>query len=176
MNDPVNIVRQAAVMAAAMILIQHTEHTSNGKSKQFRENFEKMISDKHEDIMGKFGAIIAQGIIDAGGRNCSIHMACFLSSWYWFPMAHFLSLALRPASMIMLNADLNLPKMQVKCAAKPSAFAYPAKIETKKEKKKEKVETAVLSVSNKKTDGEKDAKMETDEKTEKEAKKEQKVE
>lgn len=192
MNDPVNIVRQAAVMAAAMILIQHTEHTSNGKSKQFRENFEKMISDKHEDIMGKFGAIVAQGIIDAGGRNCSIHMAdtktghvhmpsvvgmaCFLSSWYWFPMAHFLSLALRPASMIMLNADLNLPKMQVKCAAKPSAFAYPAKIETKKEKKKEKVETAVLSVSakNKRAKSKegdekaapekKDEKMETDEK------------
>merc|ERR1719219_265364 len=146
-----------------MILIQHTDHTSNGKSKQFLETFDKMVGDKHEDIMGKFGAIIAQGIIDAGGRNCSIHMAdgktghvhmpsvvgmtCFLSTWYWFPMAHFLSLSLRPACMIMLNADLNLPKMEVRCAAKPSAFAYPAKIETKKEKKKEKVETAVLSVS-----------------------------
>merc|ERR1739848_568775 len=166
MNDPVNYVRQAAVIAASMILIQHTDHTSNGKSMHFRDIFQKMVEDKHEDIMGKFGATIAQGIIDAGGRNASIRIAdgrtghvhmpsvvgvtCFLSTWYWFPMSHFMSLALRPASMICLNQDLNLPKMQVKCASKPSAFAYPAKIETKKEKKKEKVETAVLSVSVKK--------------------------
>merc|ERR1712226_161435 len=166
LNDPVNYVRQAAVISAAMILIQHTEHTSNGKSKHFRDMFQKMVEDKHEDIMGKFGAIIAQGIIDAGGRNCSINLAdartghvhmpsvvgvtCFLSTWYWFPMSHFLSLALRPACFIALNKDLNLPQVQVKCASKPSAFAYPSKIETKKEKKKEKVETAVLSVSNKK--------------------------
>merc|ERR1711981_290373 len=181
MNDPVNYVRQAAVTAAAMILIQHTESTSNGKSKHFRDIFHKMIEDKHEDIMGKFGAIIAQGIVDAGGRNASIRIAdgrtghvhmpsvvgitCFLSTWYWFPMAHFLSLALRPASLIMLNQDLNLPKIQVKCAAKPSTFAYPAKIETKKEKKKEKVETAVLSVSNKKKAEE--AKKEEEKKEEK---------
>merc|ERR1711879_688224 len=127
------------------------------------------MGDKHEDIMGKFGAIIAQGILDAGGRNASIRiadartghvhmpsvvgMACFLSTWYWFPMAHFLSLALRPASLILLNQDLNLPKIQIKCAAKPSTFAYPPKIETKKEKKKEKVETAVLSVTAKKGKG-----------------------
>merc|ERR1712038_951407 len=122
--------------------------------------------------MGKYGAIVAQGIIDAGGRNCSIHLAdastghvnmqsvvgitCFLNSWYWFPMSHFLSLALRPASLILLNSDLNQPKIQYKCNAKPSAYAYPAKMETKKEKKKEKVETAVLSVSAKKGKGKKD--------------------
>merc|ERR1712173_403220 len=138
--------------------------------------------------------IIAQGILDAGGRNASIRIAdartghvhmpsivgmtCFLSTWYWFPMAHFLSLALRPASTILLNKDLKMPKMQVRCASKQSAFAYPSKIETKKEKKKEKVETAVLSVSSKKKgDGEKGAdKMETDEKAEKDTKKEEKVE
>jgi len=116
--------------------------------------------------VNEFGAMLAQGIIDAGGRNCSIHLAdqrtghvhmpsivgmtCFLSTWYWFPMSHFLSLALRPASTILLNKDLKMPKMQVRCASKPSAFAYPSKIVTKVEKKKEKVETAVLSVINKK--------------------------
>jgi len=192
MNDPVNYVRQAASIAASMILIQHTEHSSNGKSKQFRDLFTKMVEDKHEDVMGKFGAMVAQGIIDAGGRNCSIHLAdqrtghvhmpsivgmtCFLSTWYWFPMSHFFSLALRPASTILLNKDLKMPKMQVRCASKPSAFAYPSKIETKKEKKQEKVETAVLSVSNKKKNEEakkeeakkeeaKNDEMETDEKS-----------
>lgn len=34
--------------------------------KSIRETFAKVISDKHEDVMAKFGAILAQGIIDAG--------------------------------------------------------------------------------------------------------------
>ena len=38
----------------------------------FRKQFEKVYSDKHEDVMAKFGALIASGIIDAGGRNVSI--------------------------------------------------------------------------------------------------------
>ncbi len=32
----------------------------------------QVVTDKHEDVMGKFGAILAQGIIDAGGRNATI--------------------------------------------------------------------------------------------------------
>jgi len=54
---------------------------------------------------------------------------------------------------------LNLPQVGLKCNAKPSAFAYPAKLEIKKEKKKEKVETAILSVSTKKK-GKEDTKIE----------------
>ena len=36
------------------------------KVKTFRELYSKTISDKHEDVMAKFGAILAQGILDAG--------------------------------------------------------------------------------------------------------------
>lgn len=54
-----------------MILMQHNEETAP-KSKEFREKFRKAIEDKHEDVMAKYGAIIAQGIIDAGGRNVTI--------------------------------------------------------------------------------------------------------
>merc|ERR1712038_1910091 len=91
--------------------------------------------------MGKTGHVHMPSVVG---------MVCFLNSWYWFPMAHFLSLSLRPASLIALNKDLNLPQVQVKCNAKPSAFAYPPRLELKKEKKKEKVETAILSVTSKK--------------------------
>lgn len=64
-NDPVNFVRQGALIASAMILIQQTESTC-ARVKDFRALYAKVIVDKHEDVMAKFGAILAQGIIDAG--------------------------------------------------------------------------------------------------------------
>lgn len=64
-NDPVNFVRQGALIASAMILIQQTEATCP-RVKDFRALYAKVIVDKHEDVMAKFGAILAQGIIDAG--------------------------------------------------------------------------------------------------------------
>lgn len=64
-NDPVNFVRQGALIASAMILIQQTESTCP-RVKDFRALYAKVIVDKHEDVMAKFGAILAQGIIDAG--------------------------------------------------------------------------------------------------------------
>ena len=35
----------------------------------FREHYMKVISDKHDDVMAKFGAILAHGILDAGRRE-----------------------------------------------------------------------------------------------------------
>ncbi len=56
---------QGALIASALILIQHTEGM-NSKSSKIREKYSKMIGDKLEDSVAKYGAIIAQGIIDAG--------------------------------------------------------------------------------------------------------------
>lgn len=67
-NDPVNFVRQGALIASAMILIQQTEATCP-RVKDFRALYAKVVVDKHEDVMAKFGAILAQGIIDAGKRT-----------------------------------------------------------------------------------------------------------
>merc|ERR1719232_2148320 len=52
-NDPVNYVRQGALIASAMILVQQTEQTCP-KVKDFRALYTKVISDKHEDVMAKF--------------------------------------------------------------------------------------------------------------------------
>lgn len=49
-----------------MILIEQTE-ALQPKVKTYREMFKKTIEDKHEDAITKFGAILATGIIDAGG-------------------------------------------------------------------------------------------------------------
>merc|ERR1739846_85264 len=200
-NDTVSYVRRAALIASALIMIQHTEVTCP-KVKEFRAMYAKIIADKHEDVMVKLGAIFAQGIIDAGGRNVTVSlqsrtghtnmmavvgMLIFTQYWYWFPLAHFLSLAFTPSCVIGLNENLDMPVMGVKSNAKPSTYGYPAPLEEKKKEDKEKVATAVLSITAKqkekeaeKRKGDKDApavveKMEVDEKKE-EKKEEKKVE
>ena len=67
--------------------------------------------------------------------------------WYWFPLAHFLSLAFSPSCVIGLNENLDMPVMGVKSNAKPSTYGYPAPLEEKKKEDKEKVATAVLSIT-----------------------------
>merc|ERR1712195_248962 len=67
--------------------------------------------------------------------------------WYWFPLAHFLSLAFSPSCVIGLNENLDMPVMGVKSNAKPSTYGYPAPLEEKKREDKEKVATAVLSIT-----------------------------
>merc|ERR1719481_797954 len=181
-NDPTNYVRQGALIASAMILVQHTEQTCP-KVKDFRALYAKVISDKHEDVMAKFGAILAQGIIDAGGRNVTISlqsrtghtsmlgvvgMLVFTQYWYWFPLAHFLSLAFQPTALIGLNSNLDMPVVKFRSNAKPSTYGYPPNIEEKKKESSEKVSTAILSITakQKKKQAEKnktgDEKMEVD--------------
>merc|ERR1719195_1746826 len=162
-NDSVNYVRQGALIASALILIQHTE-TTCPKVKHFRSMYSRYIGEKHEDVMAKFGAILAQGIIDAGGRNVTVSlqsrtghtnmmavvgMLVFTQYWYWFPLSHFLSLAFQPTAIIGLNSNLDMPVAQFRSAAKPSTFGYPPALEEKKKEDKEKVTTAVLSITNK---------------------------
>merc|ERR1711913_108872 len=174
-NDPVNYVRQGALIASAMILVQQTEQTCP-KVKDFRALYAKVISDKHEDVMAKFGAILAQGIIDAGGRNVTVSlqsrtghtsmpgvvgMLIFTQYWYWFPLTHFLCLAFQPTAVIGLNANLDMPVVKFRSAAKPSTFGYPPNLEDdKKEDKKEKME-----VDEKKEDDKKEEKKEEKEKS-----------
>ncbi|XP_046642408.1 26S proteasome non-ATPase regulatory subunit 1-like [Daphnia pulicaria] len=161
MNDPVNYVRQGALLASALVLVQHTEFTSS-KVKDIRQLYAKVIGDKHEDVMAKFGAILAQGIIDAGGRNVTISLQSrtghtnmsavvglmiFTQYWYWFPSSLCLSLAFAPTAIIGLNSDLKMPKVEYRSNAKPSVYAPPPLLEEKKREEKERVTAAVLSIT-----------------------------
>ncbi|WVR08800.1 hypothetical protein IAU60_005858 [Kwoniella sp. DSM 27419] len=160
-KDPVDFVRQGAYISLAMILIQQSENSSS-KVASVRELFAKVVSDKHEDPMARFGASLAQGIIDAGGRNMTlalstragtlnmnaiVGMALFVQFWYWFPLAHGLGLALTPTAVIALDEKLRIPKIDLTCHAKPSLFAYPSNEKKVEEKKKDKAKTAVLSTT-----------------------------
>ncbi|PLW58365.1 hypothetical protein PCANC_00465 [Puccinia coronata f. sp. avenae] len=172
-KDTVDYVKQGACIALAMILIQQNE-VLNPKASVVRKIFEKIISDKHEDAMAKFGATLAQGIIDAGGRNVTVSMrskngsnnmtaivgmALFNQFWYWFPMAHSLALAFTPTAIIGVDQNLQMPKFEFHSNARPSLFAYQPATAPPTAEKVEKVATAVLSTT---------AKVKAREKTKKE--------
>ncbi|GAA5963482.1 hypothetical protein JCM21900_006483 [Sporobolomyces salmonicolor] len=164
-RDPVDFVRQGACISLAMILIQQND-ASSPKVASVRSKYAKIVSDKHEDAMAKFGAALSQGIIDAGGRNVTISMqnksgsgnmpaivgmALFQQFWYWFPLAHCLSLAFTPTAIIGINKDLQIPKFDFVCNAKPSLFAYPPATKPPTKETVEMVKTAVLSTTAKAT-------------------------
>ncbi|KAL9940157.1 hypothetical protein V8E36_000862 [Tilletia maclaganii] len=161
LKDPVDFVRQGASLALAMCLIQQND-ALNPRVGIVRKKWEKIVTDKHEDVMAKFGAALAQGLIDAGGRNVTIGlqnrgggknmpaivgMALFTQFWYWFPLAHFASLAFTPTALIGLDRELRIPDFEFRSNARPSLFAYPTAAKVEKEKRVEKVETAVLSTT-----------------------------
>ncbi|CAD6892156.1 unnamed protein product [Tilletia controversa] len=161
LKDPVDFVRQGASLALAMCLIQQND-ALNPRVGIVRKKWEKILTDKHEEVMAKFGAALAQGIVDAGGRNVTIGlqnrgggknmpaivgMALFTQFWYWFPLAHFASLAFTPTALIGLDRELRIPNFEFRSNARPSLFAYPTAAKVEKEKKVEKVETAVLSTT-----------------------------
>ncbi|EGG01079.1 uncharacterized protein MELLADRAFT_50220 [Melampsora larici-populina 98AG31] len=160
-KDTVDYVKQGACIALAMILIQQNE-VLNPKASAVRKIFEKIISDKHEDAMAKFGATLAQGIIDAGGRNVTVSMrskngsnnmtaivgmALFNQFWYWFPMAHSLALAFTPTAIIGVDKELRMPKFEFLSNTRPSLFAYQPATTPPTTEKVEKVATAVLSTT-----------------------------
>lgn len=146
----------------AMVLMQQSE-ARIPKVKAFRAKLTSVISDKHQSTMTKMGAIMASGIMEAGGRNVTITMqsragftkmssvvglAVWCQYWYWYPLMHFLPLAFTPTTHIGLNKDFKMPNnYEATCDARPSQFAYPKKLEEKKEEKKERVTTVTLSTT-----------------------------
>merc|ERR1719352_1428493 len=162
MSDASDFVRQGAIISLGLLYMQ----TSPGKTervKEFRDKLQKVIGDKHEDVMTRFGAILANGIMDAGGRNtcasmfsksgilrrgAAIGFCLFSQMWYWFPLIHMFSLTLTPNALIGLNEKLKIPKnFSLKSNAKPSLFAYPDPMKPPKKEEEAKAAKAVLSTA-----------------------------
>ncbi|GAO17895.1 hypothetical protein UVI_02030080 [Ustilaginoidea virens] len=161
MKDPTDFVRQGALIALSMIMIQQND-VMNPKVPSIRKTLKKVVGDRHEDAMTKFGAALALGIIDAGGRNCTIGlqtqtgnlnmagivgMAVFTQYWYWFPFTHFLSLSFSPTAIIGLDHDLEMPDIKFHCATRQSLFDYPPEQEVKVEEGPALIATAILSTT-----------------------------
>uniref|UniRef100_A0A0E0H5R4 26S proteasome non-ATPase regulatory subunit 1 homolog n=1 Tax=Oryza nivara TaxID=4536 RepID=A0A0E0H5R4_ORYNI len=158
-SDVVDFVRQGALIAMAMVMIQ-TNESFDSRVGTFRRQLEKIILDKHEDTMSKMGAILASGILDAGGRNVTIKLlsrnkhdkltavvglAVFSQFWYWYPLLYFISLAFSPTAFIGLNSDLKVPKFEFLSHAKPSLFEYPKPTTQQTTTSAVKLPTAILS-------------------------------
>lgn len=161
LKDPTDFVRQGALISLSMIMVQQNE-VMNPKVSTFRKTLKKVVGDRHEDAMTKFGAALATGIIDAGGRNCTIGlqtqsgnlnmagivgMAVFTQYWYWFPFTHFLSLSFSPTAVIGLDHELQMPDFKFHCSARQSLFDYPPEQEVKAEEGPAMIATAILSTT-----------------------------
>lgn len=163
LDDMTDYVRQGALVGTAMIYMQQSDVSNGRKIRSFRERIATIVTEKHQSTLTKMGAIMATGIIDAGGRNCSLvlgsrsgftkmssaaGLVLWLQHWHWYPMMHMFSLVLTPTCTIGLNKDFKYPKkFEIVCNARPSRFAYPKKLEEKKEEKKKRVETVALSTT-----------------------------
>lgn len=121
-KDSVDFVRQGAFIALGMILVEQSEASSPSNAST-RALYHKIIGDKHEDPVARFGATLGQGLIDAGGRNVIINlqsragsrntsaivgMVLFCQFWYWYPLAHCASLAFQPTGIIGIDANLEV--------------------------------------------------------------------
>ena len=161
MKDSTDFVRQGALIALAMIMVQQNE-AMNPKVNAIRKQLVKVVGDRHEDAMAKFGSALALGIIDAGGRNCTIGlqtptgtlnmaaivgMAVFTQYWYWFPLTHFLALSFTPTAVIGVDQELEIPSFKFHSNTRPSMYDYPPEAEVKTEEAPEKIKTAVLSTT-----------------------------
>lgn len=94
--------------------------------------------------MTKLGAIMANGLLDIGGRNMAISLTTrsgipkleavtgllvFSQYWNWFPYINFVGLSLSPSMFIGVTADLKIPKsFKLQSNCKPSMFDYPLNI------------------------------------------------
>jgi 26S proteasome regulatory subunit N2 len=109
-KDSVDYIRQMAFISLAMVMI----HQPKGSEKvdALRKTLDERIKDKHEELMTKFGCIVATGILDAGGRNITIAlhknnhnlmksivgMCVFTQYWYWYSYLLLLSLTFHPVT------------------------------------------------------------------------------
>jgi 26S proteasome regulatory subunit N2 len=165
LDDKTDFVRQGAMIGTAFLLAQ-ARPEMDARAKRFREKIYTVATDiKQASTMTRMGALLASGIVDAGGRNAFFSIIgshglpkppavagfiLWVQYWFWYPLMHMLSLSLSPSALIGVNADLDLPKaFQVDCVGGEVAkrFGMPDPVEEKKEEIKSRVKTAVLSTT-----------------------------
>jgi len=123
-KDSVDYIRQIAFISLAMVLIHQPKGTE--KVEALRKALDDRVKDKHEEVMTKFGCIIATGILDAGGRNVTIAlhknnhsllksvvgMVVFTQHWHWYSYLLLLSLTFQPVADLCEAEEYRRPLHQ----------------------------------------------------------------
>lgn len=139
-SDTASFVRQGVAIGMSLVMQQATKN-HNPIVEDFKEKLMENIKKKTEDNIYKFGAMIALGLLEAGGKNSIVTltsqsgtckkgailgMVMFTQYWYWFPFAQMISFSLEPTFLMGINSELKMPKgFVVKCNTKRSTFDYP---------------------------------------------------
>ena len=165
LEDKTDYVRQAASISIGLVYQLGNEHIETNF-----ESTRKIISDKldkkFESGTAKIGYALGLGLMQAGGGNCILNLRSneasnistakpqtiigvfmFTLYWYWFPLVHFLGLALEPSFLVGVNKDLKIPKgFQFVSKAPKKFFDYYKTPENAEDTKKESA-PVVLSIT-----------------------------
>lgn len=169
-SDNTNYVRQAALMATSMLLVQ-APRSMTARTEKFRKKLDEIITEKDaetqkkkpQETLTKMGAILAYGFLDAAGRNGTIGltsknglskpmavagMVLGQQFWYWYPLVHFYSLTFSATAIIGVTETLTIPKTWTFLSKAPqSFFDYPPNIEPPSNEKAARASAVVLSTT-----------------------------
>ncbi|KEP66105.1 UNVERIFIED_CONTAM: Proteasome/cyclosome repeat-containing protein [Hammondia hammondi] len=157
-SDSTDFVRQGAFIGLGFVL-QQVPDAACSEAGAVRQQLQRVIADKHEDVMARFGALLASGLIDAGGRNVVASMFsasgvlrqeaavgfCLASQlWYWYPLIHMVALSFSPSALIgvTISSAPALKKKEEKKEEKAAEKKDEKATEQKEENTTEKSESA----------------------------------
>jgi 26S proteasome regulatory subunit N2 len=146
LNDLEEFVKQAAMIAMALVLQQQSD-TCVPFCKKFRAYLRKLIKRKGSE-MEVFGLCVAYGVMNAGGRNVvvscnslrgensalpTVGLALFCNYFYWNPLTLMLPLAFHPTTIIGLDRNLQLANWKILSRGSPALYANPPSFESETE-------------------------------------------
>lgn len=74
------------------------------------------VGSDHRCLVCAGGRNVTVGLRSHSGyfrRTSVVALAIFSQYWYWYPLSYFLTLTLQPTALLGLNAELQMPKLQV---------------------------------------------------------------
>ncbi|KAJ6927538.1 hypothetical protein NC651_011549 [Populus alba x Populus x berolinensis] len=117
-SDAVDFVCQGALIALEMVMVQ-MNGASDSRGATFRQQSENIILDKQKGYMSKMEAILASGILNAGGRNVTTRL---LSKTKHDKVAAVVAYHPPLPAFIGLEYDLKDKGFEFLSNAKPSLF------------------------------------------------------
>ncbi|EPB76999.1 Proteasome/cyclosome repeat protein [Ancylostoma ceylanicum] len=153
-------VKSNAMLRSTGVAMLSMAYVGSGRASVVSRLLEKVATDPNNDVK-RFSVMGIGFLLSNNPAICKDYVGMLVE--------HFNSHVRYGAAMALgiacAGTGYKMPKIEFKCNARASLFAYPPPLESKKKEEHEKVETAVLSITHKKKVAKKGAeeKMEVDE-------------